>query len=220
VLVALLLLPAADVANDLLAQLPGLQEVLRERRLLVAVALNLDTTLSPGSRVGYVLLLTLISAVSKELAFRGWILNGLRQRLRPWTAILISSLLFAAFHMNVFVLLPASLLGVVLGVLAVRSGSLVPGIVLHVGCYVLLIYGAEPTVLPLGLGELTPALRVALAVAGVLLAVFALWWLNWKRAGLRPLQALVRVPLGPDSGTNGALGVAEQPRELGKTPAP
>ncbi len=215
VVVALLLLPAADAANYLVAHMPGLLEVIRERRLLIAGAFNLEPTLSDTSRGGYVLLLALISAVSKELAFRGWILNGLRQRFRPWTAILISSLLFAAFHMNVFVMAPAFLLGVVLGVLAVRSGSLVPGILLHLGCYAILIYGTEPGASPLGLGELAPALRVALGVAGALLAGFILWWLNWKQAGLSPLQALMRLPQGAD----GSLEVAEQPRELDNSPA-
>src|SRR5207249_3254564 len=64
-------------------------------------------------------------------AFRGFILNGLRRRFRPWTAIFLSSFLFALSHMNVFQFLPAFCLGVVLGVLALRTGSILPGMGFH-----------------------------------------------------------------------------------------
>jgi sodium transport system permease protein len=191
---ALLLLPAADVANRVLAEFPGLHEAVRERRLLVETAVSLEPLWSPALWGGYVLLLAVVSAVSKELAFRGWILNGLRQRFRPWTAILISSLLFAAFHMNVFVMVPAFLLGVVLGLLAVRSGSLLPGILLHLGCYAILVYGAEPGASPLGFGEMAPALRLGLAVAGLAAAGLILWWVKRNGDGLTPFEALRQTP--------------------------
>src|SRR5205823_1216781 len=67
----------------------------------------------------------------EELAFRGFILTGLRRRFHPWTAIFMSSFLFALYHMNVFQALPAFLLGVVLGILTVRSGSILPSMLLH-----------------------------------------------------------------------------------------
>jgi membrane protease YdiL (CAAX protease family) len=79
--------------------------------------------------------------VCKELAFRGLILNGLRRRFRTWTAILLSSFLFAVYHMNVFAVGPLFLLGVVLGLLATASGSLWPGVVLHTVCNLLLQSG-------------------------------------------------------------------------------
>ncbi len=173
VLAAVLLLPLADLGRELLAALPVMGVLFRERQELVAEAFGLDA--APGG-VGweYVLALAVLSAVTKELAFRGFILTGLRQRFRPWTAIAISSLLFAAFHMNVFAMAPAFLLGVVLGVLAVRSGSVVPGIVLHAGCYALLLLGTTSGWLP-GLG-LAGRVVAGLGCAGA--AVFLLWRLG------------------------------------------
>jgi sodium transport system permease protein len=216
----LLLLPAADMIHQLLMRVPGLLELVRERQLLVAGAFNLVPVSERATWSGYVLLLALISAASKELAFRGWILNGLRQRFRPWTAIVISSLLFAAFHMNVFVMAPAFVLGVVLGVLAVRSGSLLPGTLLHVGCYAILIYGGEPGPSPLGLAEAGWGVGLALAATCALLAVLILWWLNWQGAALTPLQALVRLPQHLDGIAARKPERAWQPGELGKTRIP
>ena len=44
----------------------------------------------------------MLPALCEELAFRGFILTGLRRRFRPWTAVFLSSFLFALFQMNVF----------------------------------------------------------------------------------------------------------------------
>jgi membrane protease YdiL (CAAX protease family) len=80
----------------------------------------------------YPLVVAGLGAVCEEVAFRGFILSGLRRRFRPWTAILLSSFLFALSHLNVFMFVPMFLLGVILGLLATRSGSIVPGVVFHV----------------------------------------------------------------------------------------
>jgi membrane protease YdiL (CAAX protease family) len=202
VLAALLLLPLADLAYHLLTRFPGVLQLLHDRQTLAAEAFGVGA--GQVAWGGYVLLLALLSAVAKEVAFRGWILNGLRQRFRPWAAILISSLLFAAFHMNVFALLPTFLLGVVLGVLAVRSGSIVPGILLHVGCYAVILAGAERGAGSF-LGDVPEgtllALRSALAVVCTAGAIGIVWGLNRRETAPDPAAAL--------------LGFAEPPAETG-----
>jgi sodium transport system permease protein len=80
------------------------------------------------------LLFALIPAVCEELAFRGFILSGLERGHSTRTAILLSALLFGFMHVLLSLfqqLFNATLLGLVLGLLAVRSGSIVPGIVFH-----------------------------------------------------------------------------------------
>ncbi len=44
------------------------------------------------------IVLMMMVAIGEELVFRGYILNNLLQSLRPWVALLISSVLFAAIH--------------------------------------------------------------------------------------------------------------------------
>ncbi len=76
----------------------------------------------------------LVPAICEELAFRGLILSGLQRQHRTRSAILLSALMFGFLHvlMSLFQqLFNATLLGIVLGLLAVRSRSLLPGIVFH-----------------------------------------------------------------------------------------
>jgi sodium transport system permease protein len=129
-LAGLLLPPLVQLTLLVLRQFPVLKDMLSERQPLVGELL--------GLREGegtfwwlYLVVFALMPAVWEELAFRGFMLSGLRRRFTPWTAIVISSVLFALYHMNVFQALPALLLGVVLGLLVVRSGSVWPGMLFH-----------------------------------------------------------------------------------------
>jgi membrane protease YdiL (CAAX protease family) len=129
-----------------------------------------------------------VGAVSEEVAFRGFILTGLRQRFRPGTAVLLSSFLFALSQMNVFQFVPHFLLGAVLGFLVLRSGSLWPGIVFHL-LYNTLVMG--PGLLPqefayLGYANVSFAenyvLREVLAGGGLLLVGVILYAIaRWTR---------------------------------------
>lgn len=87
------------------------------------------------------LLVAAVAAVCEELAFRGLILSGMRRRLGPVAAVLVSSLLFALAFLNLVAFLPAFLLGCVLGFLALRTNSLWPGVVLQWVARAVLIFG-------------------------------------------------------------------------------
>lgn len=81
-----------------------------------------------------ILLLALVPAICEEAAFRGYILSGLQRGQRTRSAIFLSAFLFGFMHVLLSLfqqLFNATLLGVVLGLLAVRSASLVPGIAFH-----------------------------------------------------------------------------------------
>ena len=76
-------------------------------------------------------LIALLPAMCEELAFRGFILSGLLRRMSAPTAIIVSGFLFGFFHMNPQQLLTATVLGWILGLIATRTGSLLPGILFH-----------------------------------------------------------------------------------------
>ena len=83
------------------------------------------------------LALAIVPAVCEEFFFRGYLLSALLRESRPWQAILGSALMFGLFHVmvrDVLLLerfLPSTMIGIVLGYVCVRSGSLIPGIVMH-----------------------------------------------------------------------------------------
>ncbi len=81
----------------------------------------------------WVVLLTfaLAPAVCEELAFRGFMLSGFSHTRRPWVAILLSSVAFGIVHQIPQQVFNASLLGLVLGLLVVRSNSLLPSVLFH-----------------------------------------------------------------------------------------
>jgi sodium transport system permease protein len=73
----------------------------------------------------------LAPAICEELAFRGFILSGFSTRGRGRIAVVLSSVTFGIIHMVPQQVFNASLLGLVLGLLAIRSRSLLPGVVFH-----------------------------------------------------------------------------------------
>jgi sodium transport system permease protein len=70
--------------------------------------------------------------VCEELAFRGFILSGFARTARPAVAIGLSAVAFGVVHVIPQQVFNATLLGLVLGLLALRSGSLLPGVVFHI----------------------------------------------------------------------------------------
>jgi sodium transport system permease protein len=76
-------------------------------------------------------LMALLPAVCEELAFRGFILSGLRHSGHKWRAIIISSLFFAVTHQIFQQSLGAFVLGALIAYLAVQTGSIWPGLAFH-----------------------------------------------------------------------------------------
>ena len=84
-----------------------------------------------GSRLGY-FVIALGAPLVEELVFRGAVLRALlRWKSNPWVGIIISSVLFAASHMNPVQMPHAFLVGLLLGWMYYRTDSIVPGVVYH-----------------------------------------------------------------------------------------
>ncbi len=72
----------------------------------------------------------LLAGICEETLFRGAI-QGVLQRHGPAKAVVITAFLFAVYHLNPWVFLPALFLGAVFGTLVVRTGSTVPAMLSH-----------------------------------------------------------------------------------------
>jgi sodium transport system permease protein len=188
IVAAILLVPLLQFAVVEAYHFERLRELLDDLQEMVAT--NLDTT-SYRSWTISVMLLGILTAAGKEIAFRGFIFAGLLKRMRPWPAILVSSFLFAAFHMNVYLLPPLFVLGIALGMLAMRSGSLLPGLILHASGYCLMLFGAD--VYSESRFEMSEPWLGMLAGVGAVVASTLLWWQN-RRSGSGFFKALVALP--------------------------
>ncbi len=69
--------------------------------------------------------------IFEEIFFRGFLLPSLTRYLPVWGAILLSSLVFAAAHLNISEVIPLATLGIILGVVYTRSRNLLSSMLLH-----------------------------------------------------------------------------------------
>ena len=101
--------------------------------ILPAMPNNLEEEFAQilGSRWGY-FAVGLFAPIAEEFVFRGAALRALLGwTSKPWLAIVISALLFSLAHMNPAQLIHAFLIGLLLGWMYWRTGSIIPGIVFH-----------------------------------------------------------------------------------------
>ena len=85
-----------------------------------------------GTPWGY-LVIGLLAPLSEEIVLRGAILKELlkSEKLSTWTAIAISALFFALVHMNPAQMPHAFIIGLLLGWMYYRTGSILPGVAYH-----------------------------------------------------------------------------------------
>lgn len=97
-------------------------------------AQNLEIAFSPVVEQPFgvlVLVMALLPAICEEMLFRGFLFGSLRRKFDLKWAVLISALVFGAFHMSLVKLLPTAMLGAAFAVIASVSGSLYVGMALH-----------------------------------------------------------------------------------------
>ncbi len=136
-----------------------------------------------------VFVLGVLTPVLEELFFRGYLFGALLAARGPRTAVLVSAFLFGLFHLltgggiAVEKLIASTLLGVVLGWLCWKSGSVVPGVLLHATHNsVLTLLGLyEPWLQewgwPSGEEDHLPGWVLLTAVAGAALGALGVWFL-------------------------------------------
>lgn len=88
---------------------------------------------SVGSMLACVAIVGVITGFSEELLFRGTLQRILYayEPLRKWSVV-IAAVIFSAVHMQFFGFVPRLLLGLLMGYLFYSTGSLWPGVMVHV----------------------------------------------------------------------------------------
>jgi membrane protease YdiL (CAAX protease family) len=101
--------------------------------LLIGQPEQEDIAESFGTVPIQVLLIVIAAPVSEEICFRGMLYGGLRERFPRLAAALISAIIFGGLHAatGLSAVPPLIAFGFVLALLYEKTGSIVPGIILH-----------------------------------------------------------------------------------------
>ena len=167
---------------ELMAISPERVEVMK--KLFEQIKTMLDAIPLPVKLVS----LAMIPAICEELFFRGYLLTALRTGMATPLAIALSGVLFGLFHVIVMDSLfferfvPTCFLGLILGMVCYRTGSVLPGMLLHSLHNGLLLsmssFTQELATLGIGTQEQEHLPRLWLAGAGtiVVVATIVLVW--------------------------------------------
>jgi sodium transport system permease protein len=79
------------------------------------------------------LYIAVLPAICEELAFRGILLSGLRRKFRPAALVVGVGVIFGLFHVTLYRIAPTAALGMILTAIALMTGSVFPGMLLHAG---------------------------------------------------------------------------------------
>jgi membrane protease YdiL (CAAX protease family) len=119
-----------------------------------------------GFLIPLALMIGATPALCEELLFRGYVQTRLVASLGPAAGVIIASLLFAAFHMDLVHIIAVFPLGLFLGWLAWRSGSIFPAMCGHFVNNVISVFAV--VIAPEGQTDVLslPTVAISLAVIG------------------------------------------------------
>ena len=140
-------------------------------------AYNADMALVASTGLLTALSIVVIGPLAEELVFRGIIQTRLLRAMPTWTAVVLQAVLFGIIHGTPIQIVYALLLGLALGFLRCRTGSILPGFAAHAAFNAM----NDPLGLLGGGAESWYALAVMAAVCAV--------WCVLCRRGLAELAA-------------------------------
>jgi sodium transport system permease protein len=204
-LLALLIHPAAVWLAE------GIQHLYPISPQLQPQIAELERMLAGAPLWQLLLVAALTPALCEELAFRGFILSGLRRMGHKWGAIALTSLFFGLAHGILQQSLAAFFVGMVIGYIAVKTGSLWPGVLYHLVHNSLGISLSLLTAEAVRGSELLSVIfqarddgsvtyQVPATLHAALLAALVLWWLKslpYRRFAEERLQEALDHQAGP-----------------------
>jgi ABC-2 type transport system permease protein/sodium transport system permease protein len=153
------------------------------------------------SLVWILLALAIVPGICEEFFFRGVLFSSLRRVTSPWRTIIATAVLFGLFHIIAGLVLaperflPSAFIGLVLGWVRWRTGSVLPCMLLHAvhnGFVLCLVHWRDQLVrFNLGVEEAThlPATWLFVAGAGILVAAVLMMF------STRPAHANLAAPM-------------------------
>ena len=92
---------------------------------------QLDDMLTSQPAVVLILVVALMPAIGEELLFRGFVMGTLKNKCTGVIAVLVTTLLFATYHMSLIKMFTIGIIGFGLTYAAYKSGSIVTSMCMH-----------------------------------------------------------------------------------------
>lgn len=170
-------LPLAEVGNLVQEVWPiSFDELARRHRLIN------PTTWWRG--VSALIALVMVAPLTEELLFRGWLLHDLKRQYGAPAALLWSSACFGLVHLEASAIVYATLGGILLGAVALRTRSTLGSIAMHAGVNALPLLVPVTAVRIEGFNTLSqdvehiPWWLLTLAVCGAAATLIVIWRLT------------------------------------------
>ena len=113
------------IPQSIQPQLDQIKQMMEEAYKVLAGSSNFPEMLF------VVLVVALVPAFSEELLFRGLVQRSLEKSLNVRKGIIITGMVFGAFHLNPFSFVPLAAIGIYLGFLTAKSESIISSITAH-----------------------------------------------------------------------------------------
>ncbi len=91
----------------------------------------MTTKIGELSIVSAIFLIAVLPAVFEEFTFRGVFFEMMESKYSKTALIFVTGLMFGAMHLNIFTMFETGVLGVLMGLLTVSSGSIIPAVIMH-----------------------------------------------------------------------------------------
>jgi membrane protease YdiL (CAAX protease family) len=127
---------------------------------------------------GAVVKVAIIAPIIEEMIFRGIIMHGLMRNYSATTAVTVSALMFALFHLNPWQFPATFILGILLGIIMFRTRNIILCILGHAinnGLVLFSVYYAGAIQKTAGIPESTSGLLLmSVVICGIMLALILL----------------------------------------------
>lgn len=113
---------------------------------LVETSDALNSIITDAGFLSAFIVVGICPAIAEEFAFRGFLFGTLKDKWKPWLAIVVSAMLFGAYHMNLLQFVGGTMMGIAIAYVAYKSGSIWVGAIMHFinnGLSVILQYNPE-----------------------------------------------------------------------------
>lgn len=143
---------------------------------------QLDQMLNGQSTIVLILVVAVMPAIGEELLFRGFVMGSLREKCKPVITVLVTTLIFAAYHMSLIKMFTIGLIGLGFTLAAYKTGSIFASMCVHFCNNLLSVLMTKhpdrmKQVLPILFKEKMTVADVVLLVAVMVVCAGLGWWL-------------------------------------------